>query len=99
MNDPQNAKSYKRVRGHGGFIRSRNWRLVRLIAARANVRRDKTYGPDRVAGHYSGTRNRDGFLRRNTLSCHCLAVLVTELPYDWYLRSSTRVANDTGRAN
>lgn len=49
MNDPQKCRSYKQVRGRGGFIRS-NWKELNQLIAAANVWTVKTYGPDRVAG-------------------------------------------------
>ena len=46
---PQTAKSYKAMRGRGGFVRS-NWEEVSEIIAAANVHTIKTFGPDRVVG-------------------------------------------------
>jgi nitrate reductase alpha subunit len=43
------AKSYKEMRGRGGFVRS-NWEEVAEIIAAANVHTIKTWGPDRVVG-------------------------------------------------
>ena len=49
IGDPETAKSYKEVRGHGGFVRS-TWDEVSEIIAAANVHTIKTFGPDRVVG-------------------------------------------------
>ena len=43
------AKSYKALRGRGGFVRS-TWEEVTEIIAAANVHTIKTWGPDRVVG-------------------------------------------------
>lgn len=67
MNDPQKCRSYKQVRGRGGFIRS-NWKELNQLIAAANVWTVKTYGPDRgrILAH---PRNVDGLLcRRYALS-------------------------------
>ena len=42
-------KSYKSVRGMGGFVRS-SWDEVNEIIAAANIHTIKTYGPDRMVG-------------------------------------------------
>ncbi|WP_308910298.1 nitrate reductase subunit alpha [Pseudokordiimonas caeni] len=47
--DPEKAKSYKVVRGLGGFVRA-EWDEVNEIIAAANIHTIKTYGPDRVVG-------------------------------------------------
>jgi nitrate reductase / nitrite oxidoreductase, alpha subunit len=49
VEDAAKAKSYKSVRGQGGFVRS-NWDEVNEIIAAANVYTIKKYGPDRVIG-------------------------------------------------
>ncbi len=49
IEDPVKAKSYKEVRGRGGFVRS-NWKEMNQLIAAANVWTIKTFGPDRVAG-------------------------------------------------
>jgi nitrate reductase alpha subunit len=49
VEDPVKAKSYKSVRGLGGFVRS-SWDEVNEIIASANVYTTKEYGPDRVVG-------------------------------------------------
>ena len=49
VEDPVKAKSYKSVRGMGGFIRS-TWDEVNEIIAAANVYTIKKHGPDRVIG-------------------------------------------------
>ena len=49
VEDPVKAKSYKSVRGMGGFIRSQ-WDEVNEIIAAANVYTIKKHGPDRVIG-------------------------------------------------
>ena len=43
------AKSYKAMRGRGGFVRS-TWNEVTEIIAAANIYTIKTFGPDRVVG-------------------------------------------------
>jgi nitrate reductase alpha subunit len=47
--NPETARSYKSVRGRGGFVRS-NWEEASEIIAAANVYTIKTFGPDRVIG-------------------------------------------------
>lgn len=47
--DPEKAKSYKSMRGLGGFVRA-SWNEVNEIIAAANAFTVKTYGPDRVIG-------------------------------------------------
>ncbi|MDH6234850.1 nitrate reductase alpha subunit [Mesorhizobium soli] len=49
VENPGTARSYKSMRGRGGFVRS-NWEEVSEIIAAANVYTIKTYGPDRVVG-------------------------------------------------
>ncbi len=43
------AKSYKSMRGRGGFVRS-SWDEVSEIIAASNIHTIKTWGPDRVVG-------------------------------------------------
>jgi len=45
----ETAKSYKSVRGRGGFVRT-SWEEAAEIIAAANVHTIKTFGPDRVVG-------------------------------------------------
>ena len=47
--NPETAKSYKEMRGRGGFIRS-TWDEASEIIAASNVHTIKTWGPDRVVG-------------------------------------------------
>lgn len=47
--DPETAKSYKSVRGRGGFVRT-TWDEATEIIAAANVHTIKAFGPDRVIG-------------------------------------------------
>ncbi|PWB80308.1 MAG: nitrate reductase subunit alpha [Methylocystaceae bacterium] len=47
--DPEVTKSYKAMRGRGGFVRS-TWNEVSEIIAAANIHTIKTWGPDRVVG-------------------------------------------------
>jgi nitrate reductase / nitrite oxidoreductase, alpha subunit len=49
VGDAAKAKSYKSVRGMGGFVRA-NWDEVNEIIAAANVHTIKRHGPDRVIG-------------------------------------------------
>jgi len=49
VGDEKVAKSYKAIRGRGGFVRS-TWEEVAEIIAAANVHTIKTWGPDRVVG-------------------------------------------------
>ena len=49
VGDPETAKSYKSVRGRGGFVRATCEEACEIIAA-ANVHTIKTWGPDRVVG-------------------------------------------------
>lgn len=47
--DKEKARSYKKNRGMGGFVRS-NWELVNEVIASANIYTIKKYGPDRIIG-------------------------------------------------
>jgi nitrate reductase alpha subunit len=47
--DPATARSYKEIRGRGGFVRS-TWEEASEIIAAANIYTIKTFGPDRVVG-------------------------------------------------
>ncbi|MGH6841621.1 MAG: molybdopterin-dependent oxidoreductase, partial [Methylocella sp.] len=49
VSDAELAKSYKAMRGRGGFVRS-TWNEVNEIIAAANIYTIKTFGPDRVVG-------------------------------------------------
>jgi nitrate reductase / nitrite oxidoreductase, alpha subunit len=49
VGDAAKAKSYKSVRGLGGFVRTK-WDEVEEIIAAANVYTIKRYGPDRIIG-------------------------------------------------
>ncbi len=49
MDDAETTKSYKAMRGRGGFVRS-TWDEVSEIIAASNVHTIKTWGPDRVVG-------------------------------------------------
>ncbi|MGE3782195.1 MAG: nitrate reductase subunit alpha [Alphaproteobacteria bacterium] len=49
IEDPAKARSYKSIRGLGGFVRAK-WAEVEEIVAAANIYTVKSYGPDRVAG-------------------------------------------------
>jgi nitrate reductase alpha subunit len=49
VEDSAKAKSYKSVRGHGGFVRS-NWDETQEIVAAANVYTIRKHGPDRIIG-------------------------------------------------
>ncbi|MGH7119344.1 MAG: molybdopterin-dependent oxidoreductase, partial [Acetobacteraceae bacterium] len=49
VSDPGKAKSYKEIRGRGGFVRA-SWDEAAEIIAAANVYTIKAYGPDRVVG-------------------------------------------------
>ena len=49
VGDEKVARSYKAMRGRGGFVRSTWAEAVEMIAA-ANVHTVKTFGPDRVVG-------------------------------------------------
>ncbi len=49
VENPETAKSYRSMRGRGGFVRS-GWEEVSEIIAAANIYTIKTYGPDRVVG-------------------------------------------------
>ncbi|GAA5106478.1 nitrate reductase subunit alpha [Haloechinothrix salitolerans] len=47
--DPERARTYKRARGKGGFVRA-SWEEATEIIAAAHVATTKNYGPDRVVG-------------------------------------------------
>jgi nitrate reductase alpha subunit len=49
VGDEKVAKSYKAMRGRGGFVRS-TWAEATEIIAAANVHTIRTWGPDRVVG-------------------------------------------------
>ena len=47
--NPELSRTYKEVRGHGGFVRV-HWDEVNELIAAANLDTVKTYGPDRILG-------------------------------------------------
>ncbi len=47
--DAERARSFKSIRGRGGFVRS-SWDEVNEIVAAANIHTIKAFGPDRVVG-------------------------------------------------
>ena len=49
MSDAETTKSYKSMRGRGGFVRA-NWDEATEIIAASNIHTIKTWGPDRVVG-------------------------------------------------
>ena len=49
VEDPEKARSYKSLRGKGGFVRA-SWDEVADLIAAAHVHTIRRYGPDRVAG-------------------------------------------------
>lgn len=49
VTDPEKSKSYKSIRGLGGFVRS-TWDEVNEIIVAANIHTIKRHGPDRIAG-------------------------------------------------
>ncbi|MCC3701542.1 nitrate reductase subunit alpha [Rouxiella badensis] len=49
VSNPEKSKSYKVVRGRGGFVRS-SWQEVNELIAASNVYTAKTFGPDRIIG-------------------------------------------------
>ncbi len=49
MSNQEDCKSYKEVRGLGGFVRA-DWEEVNEIIASANIYTAKKYGPDRIIG-------------------------------------------------
>ena len=49
MDDAEATKTYKAMRGRGGFVRS-TWDEVSEIIAASNIHTIKTWGPDRVVG-------------------------------------------------
>ena len=49
VGDPERARSYKSVRGKGGFVRA-SWDEVSEIIAAAHIHTIQRYGPDRIAG-------------------------------------------------
>jgi len=49
VENPDMAKSYKQVRGLGGFVRA-EWDEVNEIIAASNIYTAKKYGPDRIIG-------------------------------------------------
>ena len=49
VGNPDAAKSYKSVRGLGGFVRA-EWDEVNEIIAASNIYTAKEYGPDRIIG-------------------------------------------------
>ena len=49
VDDPERARTYKRQRGKGGFVRA-SWDEVTELVAAAHVHTIKRYGPDRVVG-------------------------------------------------
>ena len=49
VGDKEKSRSYKSIRGLGGFVRA-SWDEAQEIIAAANIHTIKTWGPDRVAG-------------------------------------------------
>jgi len=49
VSNPEKTKTYKEIRGQGGFVRG-NWDEINEIIVAANIHTTKTYGPDRVIG-------------------------------------------------
>jgi len=49
VDDPEAARSYKEIRGRGGFVRTTWEEAVEMIAA-AHVHTIERYGPDRIVG-------------------------------------------------
>ncbi|MDE2005939.1 MAG: nitrate reductase subunit alpha [Rhodospirillales bacterium] len=49
VTDPAKARSYKEIRGLGGFVRA-DWAEAEEIIAAANIHTIRAHGPDRVAG-------------------------------------------------
>ena len=49
VEDQEKTRSYKKIRGHGGFIRA-HWDEANEMIAAANIYTAKTYGPDRIIG-------------------------------------------------
>ncbi len=49
VEDAAKTKSYKQIRGRGGFVRS-DWQEVNELIAASNVYTAKKYGPDRIVG-------------------------------------------------
>ncbi len=49
VEDPVKSRDYKKVRGHGGFVRS-SWDEVNEMITAANAHTIKAHGPDRVIG-------------------------------------------------
>ena len=49
VEDPEKTRSYKSLRGKGGFVRA-SWSEVADMIAAAHVHTVRRYGPDRVAG-------------------------------------------------
>ncbi|WP_315710567.1 nitrate reductase subunit alpha [Brenneria uluponensis] len=49
VGDVEKVRSYKQVRGRGGFVRS-DWNEANELIAAANVYTAKTFGPDRIIG-------------------------------------------------
>ena len=47
--DPAKARSYKQIRGLGGFVRA-SWQEAEEIIAAANIYTIKRWGPDRIIG-------------------------------------------------
>jgi nitrate reductase alpha subunit len=49
VEDPVKSRNYKKVRGHGGFVRS-TWDEVNEMITAANAHTIKAHGPDRIIG-------------------------------------------------
>jgi nitrate reductase alpha subunit len=82
VSDPEQAASYKRIRGRGGFVRA-SWSEVEEIVAAATVDTVREHGPDRVAGFtpipaFSMASFASGTRFLSLLGGTCLSF------YDWY---------------
>src|SRR5579864_5994434 len=49
VDDPAKSRSYKQIRGLGGFVRA-SWQEAEEIIAAANIHTIKRWGPDRIIG-------------------------------------------------
>ena len=63
VEDPAKARSYKSLRGKGGFVRA-SWDEVAELVAAAHVHTIRRYGPDRVRRLLADSRDVDGLVRR-----------------------------------
>jgi len=97
VEDPVKSRDYKKVRGHGGFVRS-SWDEVNEMITAANAHTIKAHGPDRIIGFspipaMSMVSYAAGSRYMSLLGGTCMSF------YDWYCDLPPSFTTNMGRAN